>query len=228
MVRDRLHDGLARLSADGTPQPALAASWAPSAARDSWEFTISSEATFSDGEPITATDVVASLERVAAAGTGSLAALRLEQIAGFRALVDGSADHLSGLTAPDPATVRIELTSPMSILPQLLASPVFGIVDVAAMEAVGEEGADLSELALSGAWEPASFDDGVLLLDRRGDDGHLDSIELTEHDDVAAAYEAFEDGAVEWAAVPADTVESAVGRHRSEEHTSAIQSLTRH
>src|SRR3546814_11237673 len=62
------------------------------------------------------------LERVAAAGTGSLAALRLEQIAGFRALVDGSADHLSGLTAPDPATVRIELTSPMSILPQLLAS----------------------------------------------------------------------------------------------------------
>src|SRR3546814_6592511 len=90
MVLDRLHDGLARLSADGTPQPAVAASWAPSAARDSWEFTISSEATFSDGEPITATDVVASLERVAAAGTGSLAALRLEQIAGFSALVDGS------------------------------------------------------------------------------------------------------------------------------------------
>src|SRR3546814_2702463 len=122
MVRDRLHDGLARLSADGTPQPALAASWAPSAARDSCEFTISSEATFSDGEPSTAKDVVASLERVAAAGTGSVAALRLEQIAGFRALVDGSADHLSGITAPDPATVRIELTSPLRHLPQLLAS----------------------------------------------------------------------------------------------------------
>src|SRR3546814_1231821 len=84
------------------------------------------------------------LERVAAAGTGSLAALRLEQIAGFRALVDGSADHLSGLTAPDPATVRIELTSPMSILPQLLASPVFGIVDVATMEAVDRKSTRLN------------------------------------------------------------------------------------
>src|SRR3546814_12085530 len=100
----------------------------------------------------------------------------------------------------------------MSILPQLLASPVFGIVDVAAMEAVGEEGADLSELALSGAWEPASFDDGVLLLDRRGDDGHLDAIELTEHDAVEAAYEAFEDGDVDWSAVPAAEVASAVAR----------------
>src|SRR3546814_3552864 len=104
----------------------------------------------------------------------------------------------------------------MSILPQLLASPVFGIVDVAAMEAVGEEGADLSERAWSWAWEPASFDDGVLLLDRRGDDGHLHAIELTEHDDVEAAYEAFEDGDVDWAAVPADEVESAVERHGDE------------
>src|SRR3546814_15430328 len=123
MVLDLRHDGLARLSADGTPQPALAASWAPSAARDSWEFTISSEATFSDGEPITATDVVASLERVAAAGTGSLAALRLEQLARLSALVEGSADHLSGLHAPDPAPVRFALISPLSHLPMLPASP---------------------------------------------------------------------------------------------------------
>ena len=44
-----------------------------------------------------------------AAGDSSLAALSLEAVKGFRDFADGKAEHVSGLTAPDARTVRVEL-----------------------------------------------------------------------------------------------------------------------
>lgn len=214
LVADLLHDGLTRLDAGGAPVPALATSWTPDATFATWVFTLDPEATFTSGRAVTSADVVASLERVARRGEASLAALDLELITGFRAFVDGTAERLAGLTAPDAATVQIVLDSPLSVLPQILASPAFGIVDAASLDAAAApagESADLAGLDLAGSWEiGATTEESVTLERRRGTDGYLDAVELRTFDSGDAAYAAFDSGDVDWALVPADRYDDAV------------------
>jgi ABC-type transport system substrate-binding protein len=208
MVLDLLHDGLTRLDADGVPQPALASEWVANGTRTAFRFLLDPEASFASGRKITPQDVIASLERVMAAGDTSLGALSLEAVQGFRAFADGEADHVSGLTALNPSTVRIVLTTPLSVLPSVLSSPILSVVDPTTVE--GELGA----LDLSGDWSVASSDDGDLVLDRRaGRAGSLGGIELRAHDDPEAAYDAFGDGDVDWAPVPASRYGDAVEEH---------------
>lgn len=226
LVLDLLHDGLTRVGDDGVPQPELATAWTPDATLTTWMFKLDPAATFASGRAVTSTDVVASLERVAKAGDKSLAALRLESIAGFRVFVDGTAPHIAGLTTPDPVSVQIVLDAPMSVLPVLLASPLFGVVDLASLDAAyaaaatPADAADLTHLDTSGAWTIASVDGDVVTLERReGAHEHLDAIELRSYADPNAAYAAFDDGDVDWALVPADRYDDAVAAHGDDAFT---------
>ena len=53
---------------------------------------------------------------------------------------------MSGLTAPDVATVRIGLEAPLSVLPEVLSSPLLSVIDPETIEG------DLGTLDLSGDW----------------------------------------------------------------------------
>lgn len=220
MVLDLLHDGLTRLDRDGEPRAALAHEWTSDDARTSWVFTLDPDATFASGRAVTASDVVASLEHVARGGDASLAALRLETISGFRPFVDGTAEHLAGLTAPDERTVQIVLDQPLSLLPVLLASPPYGVVDVDALGTAGAPpgaGPDLSDLDVTGGWSIADADADTVRLERReGAPGHLDEIQLHTYDDAEPAYAAFDAGDVDWALVPSDRYRDAVEAHGSD------------
>jgi ABC-type transport system substrate-binding protein len=211
MVLDLLHDGLTRLDADGEPVPALATSWRSNASLTAWRFTLDPDAAFAGDRAITAADVIASLERVAKAGDTSLAALRLETIVGFRDFVSGASEHIAGLTAPDPRTVRVALATPLSVLPTILASPVYGVVDAASLE--GADG-QLDLVSLSGTWLVAAADDDTVSLKRReGADTHVEGVTLRSYEDADAAYDGFDDGEVDWALVPLDRYGDAVEDH---------------
>ena len=214
VVLDLLHDGLTRLDDDGVAQPALAESWTVDEAGTTWEFRFGPDTTYSDGSPVEADDVVASLERVVRPGPASLAALALEPVRGFGDFVGGG-ERLAGLSAPDATTVRIELTSPLSVLPELLAAPVYGVVDPALADAEADR--STGDVRRTGSWAQVSDEDGTLVLRRRDDrDGHLDEIHLVSFEEAEDAYEAFEDGEVDWALVPPDELEEAVERHGDE------------
>jgi ABC-type transport system substrate-binding protein len=206
MVADLLHDGLTRLDPDGAVQPALAREWRANDLFTGFRFTLDPDATFTSGRPVVAEDVISSLERVIAGGDSSLAALSLELVDGFRAFVDGKAEHVSGLLAPDEHTVGVKLTAPLSVLPEVLANPVLSVVDEAT---VADD--DLGALDLSGSWAVTSADDDGLQLERRaGADGSLDAIDVRSFDDADAAYDAFEDGEVDWATVPSSRYDQAL------------------
>ncbi len=208
MVADLLYDGLTRLDADGVAQPALAAAWSANPAQTLFTFEIDPDATFSSGAAVTSAQVIASLERVIASGDTSLAALSLEPVAGFRAFVDGKAEHVTGLVAADEQTVTIALTTPLSVLPVVLSNPVLSIVDPDSVEG------DLASLDLTGSWEVVSSEDDVLSLTRReGAEGNLEGIDLHGYDDADGAYDAFEAGDVDWATVPAARYDDAVEAH---------------
>jgi ABC-type transport system substrate-binding protein len=205
MVLDLLHDGLTRMDAEGVVQPALAVRWQANAAMTSFRFRLGTGVTFASGRPVTADDVIASLERVMAAGDTSLVALSLESVVGFRDFVDGSADHVRGLSAPDEGSVRIQLTTPLSVLPEVLSSPALGIVDPTTISG------GLADLDVSGAWSVASADDDLLALERRdGATRSLHGIEVRAFEGPEAAFEAFEDGDVDWAPVPSTQFGQAV------------------
>ncbi|MGH9084543.1 MAG: ABC transporter substrate-binding protein [Acidimicrobiales bacterium] len=214
LLLDLLHDGLTRVADDGAVVPALATEWSADPTFTTWTFKLDPQATFASGRGITSADVVASLQRVAKGGDTSLAALKLEGILGFRELVDATATGLAGVTAPDPTTVQIILASSMAALPTLLASPTYGIVDIASLDAVASDAEALGELDLSGDWTISGYDDGVLELARRpGPSGHLDGVEVRAYDDADEAYEAFDEGDVDWALVPVERYGDAVDDH---------------
>jgi ABC-type transport system substrate-binding protein len=209
MVIDLLHDGLTRLDGDGVPQPALAEEWGANDDNTAFRFHLDPDASFAGGRAITAEDVIASLERVIAAGDTSLVALSLEAVTGFRAFVEGEAEHVSGLTVPGDGIVRFGLETPLSVLPEVLSNPLLSVVDSDTIA-----GDDLGALDLSGAWAVAAAEGGDLTLEARdGFPGWLDGVELRQFDDAEAAFDGFDAGGVDWAAVPSSRYDAAVDAH---------------
>lgn len=213
LAADLLFDGLTAQPAGATQaQPALAQSWTPSADLQTWRFALRPGATFTNGRAITATDVKYSLERVAKQGETSLPGIRLEVIAGYAELLAGSATELAGVKALDPATVEITLRTPFATLPELLASPVYGIVPKEAVEAPAP--AFASAPVGSGPFAFAGAAGDVLKLVRaKGGRARLDAIELRQYDDLATAYAAFTGGGLDWSLVPTAKVDDAIARY---------------
>ncbi|HJR26214.1 MAG TPA: ABC transporter substrate-binding protein, partial [Acidimicrobiales bacterium] len=219
LVADLLYDGLTELDDEGVARPALATAWTVDEAFETWRFTLDEARTFASGRPVTATEVVGSLQHVIAGGDASLAALRLEDVQGFRAYLDGAAPTVAGLRALDARTVEIALATPLAILPELLAAPSYGIT------ATPGTVPPPTDLDLSGAWAVRSAQaDGsaVELARREGSAAHLEGIELRAHADAAEAYTAFEDGDVDWAPVPVERFGDAVGAY-GDDHFAPFQ-----
>src|SRR4051812_20356521 len=107
MVADLLFDGLTDLDDKGvTARPAVASSWTTTDQK-AWQFTLRPDARFSNGRAIKAADVKYTLERIAKLGETSLAALRIDQIAGFGPYSTGAAAELAGVRVVSDSIVEV-------------------------------------------------------------------------------------------------------------------------
>lgn len=111
----------------GQPVPGLCQAWTLSDDGRRFRFRIRPEVVFSDGTPLTAGDVVASLERSARGRPGSMEVVAFDAIEGCRAFERGEAEHIAGLTAIDDEHVEFRLEEPLPIFPVLLSDPGTGI-----------------------------------------------------------------------------------------------------
>ncbi|HEU5084569.1 MAG TPA: ABC transporter substrate-binding protein [Acidimicrobiales bacterium] len=189
---DLVHDTLTRLDDDGVAQPRLA-TFEPNADRTVWRFHLRDDARFVDGSAITPEDVVSSIDRVRGQGGSSLAAIQLEDV--------------QAVSPSGPNTVDFVLRSPSAVLPELLASPVYGIVDRDLLPtAVG------APLNPSGAFRvEATAPDRMVLTRWRGEG--VDRVELRLFSEDAGAYEAFVAGELDWSPVPIDRLGEATDRY---------------
>lgn len=104
-VASHLYEGLTRLDADLRVQPALAERWlSPDALR--WQFSLRPGVRFHDGRPLTAVDVVASIERARTHPESDWTSYLMA---------------IEGVHAIDPATVEVVTRRPYSLLLQKLA-----------------------------------------------------------------------------------------------------------
>ncbi|MCB0995233.1 MAG: ABC transporter substrate-binding protein [Acidimicrobiales bacterium] len=204
IVADLLFDGLTSWDPVGeTVEPAIAESWTVSDNGLVWEFVLADGAAFSSGEAITAADVKRSLERVVSADPTSVPAARLDVVLGFAELASGAAEELSGLVTVDDHTLQVLLSTPFSPLPELLTSPVYGIVPDG-----GVIGA-----STSGPYEVVSSDEGGWHLAARAGaavPATVETVEIVRFDSREAAATAFEKGELDVAPAPADAPDAGV------------------
>jgi peptide/nickel transport system substrate-binding protein len=102
-----IYDTLLAMDADGAIRPQLADGWTISPDRLTYMFRLRAKAAFSDGAPVTAADVVASLKRWMVVDSAG------QYVAEF----------LAAIEAPDPRTVAIKLREPFPQLLYSLAKP---------------------------------------------------------------------------------------------------------
>lgn len=208
--------------ATASVQPALAESWTPADAATLWTFHLRGDAQFHDGAPIRAIDVKRSLERVARLGNISLAGVRLDVIAGYSDLAAGFTDELVGVQAIDERTLEVRTLEPYASLPELLSSPLYGIVPSSAAGGVdlpADSGAASPQSppvpALqtapvgSGPYRFVGRDGPIVTLEPASAGAALASIELVAFGDPADAYAAFEAGDVDWSVAPAGQLDEA-------------------
>lgn len=189
--------------------PDVAASITPNADATVWTVKLG-DRTFSDGSPITATDVQATYDRLARKGSASLAGVRLEIVNGYADVASGAAPVMSGLQVVDPQTLTITLREPYVELPELLASPLYGIVPKASAD---QGDAAFTRPISSGAYAFADHDDTRTRLERSsssaGAEAGPDAVDLVGYPTWDAAYAAYQAGDVDWSLVPADQLAGA-------------------
>ncbi|MCX7621897.1 MAG: ABC transporter substrate-binding protein [Acidimicrobiales bacterium] len=211
LTLDVLYDGLTSfpgglVERDGQwvqpdePVMNLARAMEPSADNRVWTIQLA-DRTFSDGSPIRAADVKASLEYLARPGPSSLAGTRLSIVQGSPEFVGRTADELTGVRVVDDQTLELTLSEPYPDLPALFASPLFGVLPAR----VVDTGFFLWDRMTSGSYEVVEVSDDrrqLRLARRAGVQDGPDLIEFHAFDDWPAAYEAFRRGELDWSPVP--------------------------
>jgi ABC-type transport system substrate-binding protein len=196
IVADVLFDGLTRFDASTyTVVGDLATTWGVSADGLTWTFTLDPDARFSDGSPITATDVKATLERIAALGVKSVAGLRLSAVDGYDEFLTTPSAPLRGIEAPDAATVVVRLRTPFPSFDALLTDPTFGIVPATTSR---DQSSFAGVPVTSGPFRVTRRTAEVVETTRAdGSAAAVDAITLRLYPDANAAHAAFRDGVVD-------------------------------
>ena len=137
----QIFDGLVALDAGLNVVPRLADTWTIS--RDGLTYTIHlrTGVTFHDGSPLTAGDVVFSVERLLdhRRVRRSIASSYLAVIKGADAFSRGRAKHLAGLTALDDSQLQISLDRPYLSFLEVLAMDDLRVVPKSVVTARGEK-----------------------------------------------------------------------------------------
>lgn len=137
-----LYEGLVDFAPDGSLVPGVAARWRAEEGGRVWRFSLDPSAQDSEGRPIGATEVTASLRRLLAPSTASPRGWVLERVRGARDFAAGSADSLAGLRVQD-GDVVFELERPSPSFPEMLAMPNAAILPA---------GGDVSGKVSTGPW----------------------------------------------------------------------------
>lgn len=147
-------DGLVSIDNDGSVRPRLATSW-ENTDNTVWTFHLRPGLKWSNGDPITAGDVVSSWRRLVDPHTaspyesylGNMHVANAVEIAGGKL----PAERL-GVEAPDAQTVRITLTQPTAYFLQMLAHPSLVPIEQKSLEKYGDKWTQSGNMVTSGAF----------------------------------------------------------------------------
>jgi oligopeptide transport system substrate-binding protein len=159
IVQD-LFEGLVTYDAEGHPGPGLASSWSVSPEGTRYTFRLRPGLMWSDGAPLTSEDALYSFRRLMDPKTAGVYAQLMYLLKNGRAVNSGAMplENL-GVSAPDPATVILELEAPAPYLPEILANAFAVFVPRHVIMKTGEGWTRPGVMVSNGAftldsWEP--------------------------------------------------------------------------
>ena len=158
-VLQQAFEGLVQWSPQNTLVPCLAEKWSVSPDGLTYTFHLRPGVKFQDGSPVTASDVLYSMQRCLDPKLGSPVALNyLGDIQGAKELNTGKAATLSGVKVVDPMTVAITITKPKAYWLDTLTYPTAYVVSKAeARPGVPLTAADDAKGAGTGAFKITSY-----------------------------------------------------------------------
>ncbi|GGZ74981.1 ABC transporter substrate-binding protein [Streptomyces echinoruber] len=220
LVTDNLFTGLYEPTADGQVVPALATSKKASSDGKTWTFTIKKGTKFTNGEPVDAQAFIRGWNRVAQKSAASDVAYHMAGIEGFDEIQAGKSKAMSGLSAPDPYTLQVKLSSPDFEFYIKTTHTVFSPVPKAAGDAhnkaYNEAPIGNGPFKMQGKWE---HNKSITLV--RNDSyglkkAHLDKVQidiLNANNGVTLEYQGFESGQYDWARMPTPQLPAAKAKY---------------
>ena len=159
-------DGLMQMDEDGQAVEAIAESYESSDDGLTWTFHLREDATWSNGEPVTAADFVFGWQRAVDPDVASEYSYMLSdigQIKNAAEIIEGNVDKSElGITAEDDYTLVVELEAPVSYFLSLMYFPTFYPVNEAFFNECGDSYATSPDTLLSNGafviddYEPAA------------------------------------------------------------------------
>lgn len=223
--------GLVRLDSNNSVRLDLASSYKVSPDGLSYTFTLHPNLTFSDGTPLTASDVAYSINRALSPATASPTASFLSAIKDFVPMLTGKVPTLIGdsLVVNNPDTITIVLSTPAPYFLQELAGLNTHVVNKALIAKYGTSWTDhLEEGAGAGIFKVASYShsQGMVLVPNPGyyrAKARLQKLEFQPSSDPATVYKEYLAGQLDYAAIPLTDLASAKPRH--DYHHAAILNI---
>jgi oligopeptide transport system substrate-binding protein len=153
-----LFEGLTANDQTGTPQPGVAQSWEISPDGLVYTFHLRKDAKWSNGDPVTSADFMASWRRTLRPETNSSYAYQLHYIHNAKAFNLGTLKDFSqvGLRAPDPSTFVVTLDHPTPFWLELCGFTTLLPVHVPSVEACERRGVTFTKpgnLVSNGAYQ---------------------------------------------------------------------------
>lgn len=186
----------------GALKPGLAASWTVAADARKVTFQLKPGIKFHNGRDVVAEDFVYSLSRLANPATGSTQHFLLNKVTGYTEVRASRRPVLSGVKAPSPQTLEVELTEPFAEFPAIMTNVIAGsVVPKEEIERSAEEFA--AKPVCTGPYradEPGS-EDGIKLVGNNGG-GLARSISFRYVKSDEDAYKLLSDGEVDVSPVP--------------------------
>ncbi len=201
-----LFEGLTCFPAgDGAAEPCMATHWDANESGTLWTFHLREDATWSDGQPVTAADFTYAWRRAVDPANSSKVAQYLWYVRNGRAITSGRLPpEQLGVTALDDHTLMVELEEPTPYFLDLLAFPGFSPVPRHVVASLGNPWVRPENMVTNGPyvlteWAPLDH----ISLERSptyhgADQVQLERIEVFISDDSATRYKMYVAGEIDW------------------------------
>ncbi|WP_237209890.1 ABC transporter substrate-binding protein [Rothia nasimurium] len=186
----------------GEPAPSLATSWETSEDGLTYTFNLVENATFSDGTPLTASSILANIERWSTLGKTALTRMTqpFHQLFGSAKAADGNEIKplVTAWSAPTDTSLDIVLSRPSRSFLKALTQPAFGLI---LPSSIGVDGYLTSTPIGTGAFMLSSWDGNTAVLTRntayRGEIPDLAAIEFLTIPDAEKRYYNLLEGSID-------------------------------
>ncbi len=211
---NNLMEGMTRLDDNDEPQPATAKEWDVSEDGKTYTFNIREDASWSNGEPVTAQDFEFAWKRLANPDTASPAAFLAYFIEGAEAYNtgEGSAEDMM-VTAVDEKTLEVQLTSPVGFFPTLISNPAFFPVHKETVEQNPEWHTEADSYVSNGPFKLSKWTHETEFVFEKNEEYwdaesvNLDEVHWAMVDDTNTEYQMYKTGDLHTSDVPADLSE---------------------